>query len=371
MKQPFGAWASLGIALLGTFLLVARADAGVLYASTASGASGRLYIINQATGAVVQDIGLLNDTSAVNYGMTGLAFHPTTGVLYGSTHNLTGGNPATLARLVTINPSTAQVTVIGAFNLPIVPGNPSRAPTMSDISFDSAGNLYGVGSIGAQLYSINTGTGQAAQIGSAGFDFTQGGGLSVSPAGVFYGTPQADKYGTYNSTLGTFTNITNPVKPIGGSFGALAIDGGTLYGINKGAATAAHIVTIVPATGAVTDIGATVTGLDGITFAPLKAADFNSDGQVNGVDLTAWSGGFGLATGAIKSQGDANGDFAVDGADFLKWQTQLTIGPAASPAAAPVPEPAAPTLAVAGIAGLASYLRTRRGTGARNVTSAA
>ena len=373
MKRPLGSWADLCVAILvfGTLLPVARADAAVLYGARASGSSGELYILNPASGAVVQDIGPLNDASAVNYGMTGLAFHPTTGVLYGSTHNLTGAsvNPATLARLVTINPSTAQVTVIGAFNLPAV-GNPPRAPTMSDIAFDSAGNLYGVGSIGAQLYSINAATGQAAVIGNAGFDFTQGGGLAVSPAGVFYGTPQADKFGTYNSTLGTFTNITNPAKPIGGSYGALTFDGGTLYGINKGAATAAHIVTIVPATGAVTDVGATVTGLDAITFAPSAAADFNSDGQVDGVDLTAWSGGFGLATGATKSQGDANGDFAVNGADFLKWQTQLTIGAAASPAAARVPEPAAPTLVVASIAGLASYLRTRRGTGSRSVTSA-
>ena len=138
---------------------------------------------------------------------------------------------------------------------------------MSDIDFDSAGNLYGVGSIGAQLYSINVGTGQAAVIGNAGFDFTQGGGLAVSPASVFYGTPQADNFGTYNSTLGTFTNIANPAKPAGGSYGALTFDGGTLYGINNGAASTKHIVTIVPATGAVTDIGATVTGLAGITFA--------------------------------------------------------------------------------------------------------
>ncbi len=348
------------LGVLGTFLLAARADAGVLYASRASGLSGELYILNQATGAVVQDIGPLNDASALNYGMTGLAVHPITGVLYGSTHNNVNANPATLARLVTINPSTAQVTVVGPYNLPVVPGNFPRAPTLSDIAFDSAGNLYGVGSIGANLYSVNISSGQATPIGSAGFDFTEGGGLAVSTAGVFYGTPQADKFGTYNSTLGTFTNITNPVKPAGGPYSDLDFDGGTLYGLNKGQSSI-HIVTIAPSTGAVTDIGAVpIIGVDAIAFKPTAAADFNEDGQVNGDDLQAWSGNFGLATGATKSDGDANGDFAVDGADFLLWQAQFTGDVAASPAASGVPEPATSTLAIASLAVLASYRRRRR-----------
>ena len=137
---------------------------------------------------------------------------------------------------------------------------------MSDIAFDPAGNLYGVGSIGAQLYSINTSTGQATQIGNAGFTFTEGGGLAVSPARVFYGTPTNDRFGTYNSTTGTFTNIANPAKPAGLNYSALAFDGGTLYGINNGPSSTRRIVTIVPATGAVTDIGATVSAIDAIAF---------------------------------------------------------------------------------------------------------
>jgi hypothetical protein len=51
------------------------------------------------------------------------------------------------------------------------------------------------------------------------------------------------------------------------------------------------------------------------------AADFNSNGQVNAADLTAWRGGFG--TGTTKAQGNADGDGDVDGADFLTWQRQL------------------------------------------------
>src|SRR5689334_19060913 len=85
----------------------AQANAGTLYASTSAGGPVELYIVNQTTGAIVQDVGPLNDALNTNYPITGLAFNPTNGVLYGST-----GNAGTVdAKLVTINPATALVTV--------------------------------------------------------------------------------------------------------------------------------------------------------------------------------------------------------------------------------------------------------------------
>jgi len=245
-----------------------RANAGTLYASTAAGAAGELYILDQTDGSVIQDVGPLNDANNVNYPITGLAFSPTTGALYGST----GNNPnTTAARLVRIDPATALVTLIGSFNAG--PVNSSGTPaTMADIGFDSAGNLYGVGSIGGpQLYSINTSTGQATVIGSTGLTSTTGGGLAISPAGVFYGTPTASRYGTYDSITGTYTNIANPTKPAGGGYGALDFDGGVLYGLNVGSGSPppSHIVTFDPATGVVTDIAASLNSLDAIAFRPV------------------------------------------------------------------------------------------------------
>ena len=157
--------------------LAGRAEGSLIYASTAAGAAGHLYTIDSATGAMVQDIGALNDVTAQNYPITGLAFHPVTGVLYGSTGNSQAG---TEARLVTINPLTAQVTPIGSFAAG--PTNSQGVPaTMADIAFDAAGNLYGVGSIGGpQLYSINTTTAQATVIGSTGLTSTTGGGLAIN-----------------------------------------------------------------------------------------------------------------------------------------------------------------------------------------------
>jgi hypothetical protein len=260
---------SLLLCALGTLVLTSSADAAVLYASTAAGAPGELYILNPANGAMLQDVGPLNDALGGNYPITGLAFNPVTGVLYGSTGNSQAG---TEARLVTINPATARVTVIGSFNAG--PVNSSGTPaTMADLSFDAAGNLYGVGSIGGpQLYSINPATGQATVIGGTGLTSTTGGGLAISAAGTFFGTPTASRFGTYNTTTGAFTNIAAPVRPAGGGYGALDFDpSGVLYGLNVGSGSPppTHLVTIDPATGAVTDLGTSVSSLDAIAFAPI------------------------------------------------------------------------------------------------------
>jgi hypothetical protein len=256
------------LSALVVLLVATSARAATLYASTSAGTTGELYIINSATGAVVQDVGPLNDAVGTNYPITGLAFNPINGVLYGST-----GNAGTVdATLVTINPATALVTVVGAFNAG--PTNSTGTPaTMGDISFTSAGQLYGVATIGGpNLYSINTATGQATLVGANGVSTsTTGGGLAINSGGVFYATPTASRFGTYNSTTGAYTNIANPVKPAGGGYGALAFDGSTLYGLNVGTGSPppSHLVTINTATGAVTDLGTSVNSLDAIAFQPV------------------------------------------------------------------------------------------------------
>jgi hypothetical protein len=246
------------------FVVAARADAGTLYGATASSGDGELYILNAATGGTVQDIGPLNDAAALNYNMTGLAFHPVSGVLYGSTGN-SGANPAAAkARLVAINPATAQVTVIGQFNA-------GSGNTMTDLAFDPTSNkLYGVGSSGGpNLYEINIITGQATLVGSTGIGFTTGGGVEANSAGIVYGSPDGGRFGTYNKTTGAYSQIADPTpEPLGGGgYGALAFDGSVLYGVNvNGSGLIPHLVTIDVATAAVTDIGASVSHLDAIAF---------------------------------------------------------------------------------------------------------
>src|SRR5689334_10801981 len=80
---------------------VMRADASTLYGSTSAGGAGELWILDPATGAAIQDVGPLNDSIANNYAVTGLAFNPFTGLLYGSTGARSG------TALIIIDPATA------------------------------------------------------------------------------------------------------------------------------------------------------------------------------------------------------------------------------------------------------------------------
>ncbi len=248
---------------LGIFTSISRADAQTLYGATSSG-HGELYILNPATGGVVTDVGALNDSGSVNYSVSGLAFNPTSGVLYGSTGGVSG------TQLLTINPATAAVTVVGSFN--------AGSVTMTDLAFDSSGHLFGISSSGgANLYSINLGTGQATMVGSSGISFTEGGGLAISLGGTAYGAPIPGEFGTYDLLTGAYTHIGTPGSPVGAGsgYGALAFDGSVLYGDNlkAGASGATHLVTIDPTTGNVTDIGASVTHLDAIAFGPAEVPE--------------------------------------------------------------------------------------------------
>jgi hypothetical protein len=142
---------------------------------------------------------------------------------------------------------------------------------MADIAFDLSGNLYGVASIGGpNLYSINLLTAQATLVGANGVSTsTTGGGLAIN-AGLFFGTPTASRFGTYNSGTGAYVNIANPVKPAGGAYGALDFDeNGILYGLNVGSGSPppTHLVTINTANGVVTDLGVSVDSLDAIAFS--------------------------------------------------------------------------------------------------------
>jgi hypothetical protein len=62
----------------------------------------------------------------------------------------------------------------------------------------------------------------------------------------------------------------------------------------------------------------------GTTFLDVAPpmADFDANGKVDGVDLSAIKNNFG-STSASHAQGDTNGDLDVDGGDFLVWQRQF------------------------------------------------
>jgi hypothetical protein len=123
--------ARIVVGLLASLLTATHSDAqSVLYGATASNQPGQLVILNKATGALVSAVGPTNDSVGTNYGITGLAYNPTSGILYGSTANGSSYNASTRANLVTINLASGLVTVIGAFNV----GNSGNPSTMSDLA---------------------------------------------------------------------------------------------------------------------------------------------------------------------------------------------------------------------------------------------
>lgn len=272
------------LCLLGVIAGISRVDAQTLYGAT-SGGHGELYILDPSTGAITKDVGPLNDSGAANYSVTGIAFHPVTGVLYGSTGGASG------TQLLTINPSNGLVKVVGSFN-----AQTSSGPaTMTDIAFDPSGNLYGISSAGgANLYTIDSSTGAATKVGDSGFSFTEGGGLAISSTGIFYGTPYVGEFGTYDSGTGAYTRITIPANPAGtdASYAALAFNGLILYGVDLLAGPAnggkTHLTTIDPATGNVNDIGPSVAHLDAIAFQPATASPALTIQQMTNGVIVGW-----------------------------------------------------------------------------------
>ncbi|MBA4107867.1 MAG: hypothetical protein C0485_19210 [Pirellula sp.] len=81
-------------------------------------------------------------------------------------------------------------------------------------------------------------------------------------------------------------------------------------------------------------------------------ADFDQDSDVDAADLSKWKVGFGTPLSATHMQGDANGDGAIDGADFLAWQRQLGSYVPAVSANAPVPEPSTSMLVIVAAVGI-------------------
>ena len=80
--------------------------------------------------------------------------------------------------LITINPATALVTLIGPFG----------GAVLTDIAIDpGTGIMYGVSGFNEKFYTVNLTTGLATQIGNTGIGFQNGGGLAANAAGVLYG----------------------------------------------------------------------------------------------------------------------------------------------------------------------------------------
>jgi DNA-binding beta-propeller fold protein YncE len=217
-----------------------------LYAAK-GGSSGTsdLYSINPANG---------NSTviGTIPWAMTGLAFDPTTNMLYGATSALST-NFSTY--LITLDPVTGDGTTIGSFSAYGI--NPGQI--VPDLAF-SGGDLYGIWTLSQDLILIDKATGDFIEVGDATNslqgDSTTGWGLDFDNDGVLWVFPKKDDGDYY---VADFSQEFTPAGTLDGTrtqpinSASYNSDDGLMWVIIN--ASPQKLATIDLATGEVTEIG--------------------------------------------------------------------------------------------------------------------
>jgi hypothetical protein len=252
------------------FLVCAnQARADTLYGVTgAGGSSSSLYTIDPKTGVATL-------VGAVGISLNGIAYDSHNGMLYGIAGSSSNN-------LVTINTTTGAATVVGSLGNSIV---------AQALAYDSATNtLYAYSKMPAStmfpegLYTLDTATGAATKVGAGsqlGFS-SSGNGLAVDSSGTIYLAPGGASGGgsqpnAHLYTISAMTGLASQGPAFSGAplansqMKAMSFDSsGNMYGLDfvPGGSFITDLVSIDPSTGAITSIGSTKNGLDGIAFVP-------------------------------------------------------------------------------------------------------
>lgn len=230
-----------------------------LYAATGfAGSTGELYILDPADGSVIADVGPLNDSDGNNYGLTGLRYDDSRGVLYG----ITGSSMTAPNSLVIVDPNTALVTYVGG----------PFSSRFSDIAIDPLTEIiYAISGSSKYFYIIDKRTGIDTKIGNTLLRPHRGGGFAADAHGTLYGVN--------DKTLFIYDNITGAATAVGNTnlslfVNALAFSpGGVLYGVegggnDDGSDRQRWLVVIDSNTGAAVELGETVGDLNALAFVP-------------------------------------------------------------------------------------------------------
>lgn len=207
-------------------LAVAASTPGTVHAQTVrlwategyGGTLGTLLELDPATGAILDTVG------PIGYTVNGLDWDPTTDTLYASTSVL---DPSHVG-LISINRTTGAGTPIGASGWGL------GFPPITNITVNSAGDMFGWSEAGDNLVSINKATGVATVVGLSGVGTAQNG-LSFTPGDVLYmvnfgGTRYevntATGLATFDGTFGQ-TAHHGDFHPITGNYFGLTFDIGS------------------------------------------------------------------------------------------------------------------------------------------------
>lgn len=222
------------------------------------GIAGSLYTVNLGSGLATFVAPIrVNGTQPV--GVTGIAVHPETSVVYGITPPNSPTNPQAL---ITMDVVTGRATVVGELRHP-----------GSDISFNRAGVLFAWLPRTSQLGIVNLSNGAITPIGTPRAAGTPSG-LAIDAEGNAYiasegagGTLDRVDLGTGAVTRGP--QMTGAPFPAGVNSMSFT-PSGLLLAVNSngGAPAATRLVTINTATGNVSTIGTLPDDTDALTFSP-------------------------------------------------------------------------------------------------------
>jgi hypothetical protein len=265
-------WLALVLLAAGSMTVPASAVVAAtpfLWGATGGNLAGTLYRLDPSTGAILQTVGAVT-VGGLPVNVAGLAVHPTSGVLYATTGDggLSGGAPQD--SFYTIDKTTGGATRVGALS--------GASCTVKGLAFRSDGTLFGHGSCGNQVYTINLTTGAATALPSGADSCGRGCSLGFLPgtggSQVLYGSTGGD--GGPLDTINQSTGAVTTRMPLSGGIGRVlksmtANPSGTLLLAARGqrgcgSSCATDLVSLDPATGATISLGALPINLEGLAL---------------------------------------------------------------------------------------------------------
>ena len=218
--------------------------------------AGNLYTINLANGTATL-VGAIRVQGGKPIGVTGMAAHPGTGVLYGITSEQSPNYPRAL---VTIDAKTGAATLVGELG-----------HVGSDISFDAKGTLYMWLPLTSQLGIVDPSSAAVKPLGQPGPPGSPAG-IAVDPQGMVFVTAKGAGGTLDNVDLASGALQIGPAltgAPFSTQINSMSFSpSGLLLAVNSngGSPASTRLVTINTATGAVATIGALPDDTDALAF---------------------------------------------------------------------------------------------------------
>ena len=218
--------------------------------------AGNLYSVNLANGTALL-VGAIRLPGSKPIGVTGMASHPATGILYGITSEKSPNHPHSL---VTIDPTNGAANLVGDLGL-----------VGSDIAFDAKGTLYVWLPGTSQLGTVNLSNAAVVPIGKPAAAGSPAG-IAIDPSGMVYVTSKGASGTLDNVDLATGALQIGPSltgAPFSTQINSMSFSpSGLLLAVNSNGGSPANtrLVTINTASGAVATIGVLPDDTDALAF---------------------------------------------------------------------------------------------------------